>query len=276
MKEIKGEDGIVLVRITCFPEDGRAWGLAVSWAEGDRGLPATRDWEEAIDSCLVECRDLGAAAVDSRVITANEGVAQAVAASRAAMHRTSLAARGFRQGEGRLEYRLALDEAILGLEKADRPRRLAWASIDAGNEASLAETAALLREAAAGDPAYRPDDDVRGLIDTFLADEKTVPLPERLQLGSLDGVPAVVLALNVHRDGWSSIYYLGVLPAFRGRGLGSEAMLHGLRCLKAMGGRTYHDGTGSRNASTLGLLAKLGKPPFRAMEEWRLELRSGV
>lgn len=71
-------------------------------------------------------------------------------------------------------------------------------------------------------------------------------------------------------DGWSSIYYLGVLPEFRRRGLGAEGMLRGLRCLKAMGGRTYHDGTGSGNAAARALFGRLGKPEWRVMEEWRL------
>ena len=273
MREIKSEDGTVLVDLRCFPEDGRAWGLAVSWSEEAHGLPDASEWEEALDLCLEECRDRGAAAIDSRVITASEGVAEAVVAARATMHRESLAARGFRQGESRLEYRIALDEAISEMGKGGPAPRLAWSCVDAGSEAGLAEAAALLRSAAEGDPAYRPEDDVRGFIDALLADKKTVPLPERLQIGSLGGAAAVVLALTAHRgDGWSSIYYLGVLPAFRGRGLGLEAMLHGLHFLKAMGGTTYHDGTGSRNAAALALFARLGRPPFRVMEEWRLDL----
>jgi len=64
--------------------------------------------------------------------------------------------------------------------------------------------------------------------------------------------------------------YLAVRPAFRGRGIGREAMAHGLRCMKAMGGQVYHDGTGATNAAARALLASLGSPPYRVMEEWRL------
>jgi ribosomal protein S18 acetylase RimI-like enzyme len=70
---------------------------------------------------------------------------------------------------------------------------------------------------------------------------------------------------------WSTIYYLGVLPAFRRRGFGAAAMLQGFRSLKAMGGKIYHDGTCSGNAGAQALFAHLGRPPFRIMEEWRLE-----
>jgi GNAT superfamily N-acetyltransferase len=77
--------------------------------------------------------------------------------------------------------------------------------------------------------------------------------------------------LRAYRSGgWSTIHYLGVLPEFRGRGLGAESMLRGLGCLKAMGARVYHDGTGLRNAAARALFARLGKQPFRVMEEWRL------
>jgi ribosomal protein S18 acetylase RimI-like enzyme len=86
------------------------------------------------------------------------------------------------------------------------------------------------------------------------------------------GDPAAVLALMVDpSDGWSTIYYLGVLPAYRGRGFGVAAMLRAFHSLKAMGGKVYHDGTGARNAAAQALFARLGRPPFRVMEEWRLK-----
>ncbi len=87
-----------------------------------------------------------------------------------------------------------------------------------------------------------------------------------------EGAPAAFLALRSYpSDGWSTIHYLGVLPAFRGRGFGIETMLHAFRCLKAMGGKIYQDGTGSNNAAARALFARLGRPPFRVMEEWRFE-----
>ncbi|HUX40238.1 MAG TPA: GNAT family N-acetyltransferase [Rectinemataceae bacterium] len=220
MNELINEDGSVCASIPFFQEDGRVWALRVVWNEGVDGLPEARAWNEAIESSLAECEKRGAAYVDSRVITASEGVDEGLASARASMHRDSLVLHGFERGEDRFEYRMDLGKALADLE--------------AGKEGAA-------------------------------------EVPERLQVGSSDGHPAAILALMSRpADGWSTIYYLGVLPAFRGRGLGAEAMLHGLTSLKAMGGRTYHDGTGSRNAAARSLFARLGQPPFLVMEEWRL------
>jgi len=206
------------------------------------------------------------------VITANEGVSEALVTTRAAVHRGSLMAHGFERGEDRVEYRLALDEALAALEAGSITGSLTWSCVDTDSDTESVRVAALFRQAAEGDPASHPDNDTLGFLKTLLEDEEAVKAPERLQIGAFRGVPAAALALMANpSDGWSTIYYLGVLPAFRGRGFGAEAMLRGLRCLKAMGGRTYHDGTGSRNLAARALFARLGRQPFRVMEEWRLE-----
>jgi ribosomal protein S18 acetylase RimI-like enzyme len=273
MIELVNEMRIVCVRIDSFPEDGEAWAVAVSWREGVDGLPDARAWNEAIESNLSRCKEKGATIIDSRVITANEGVSEALVTARAALHRDSLIARGFKQGEGRVEYRMALEEALTALESGRITAELAWSCVDTDNEMELARAAGLFRQATEGDPACHIDDDTLGSLKALLEDEETVKAPERVQIGTCEGVPAAVLALNVYpSDGWSTIYYLGVLPAFRKYGFGAEVMLHGLRCLKAMGGKIYHDGTGSRNVGARALFARLGRPPFRVMEEWRLGL----
>jgi ribosomal protein S18 acetylase RimI-like enzyme len=272
MNELTNETGTVCARINIFPEDSEAWAIVVSWKEGVDGVPDAQAWNEAIESSVGQCKEKGATIIGSRVITANEGVDGALVAARAAMHRDSLIARGFKRGEDRVEYRMALDEALVALEARKITARLAWSCVDTGAETELARAAGFFREAAEGDPASHADDDALGFLRTLVEDEETVKVPERIQIGTSEGVPAAVLALTVYpSDGWSSIYYLGVLPAFRGRGFGGEAMAHAFRCLKAMGGVTYHDGTGSRNARARSLFARLGRPPFRAMEEWRLD-----
>jgi ribosomal protein S18 acetylase RimI-like enzyme len=271
MNELRNEDGIVCVVIDIIPEDNKAWAIRVSWKRGVDGLPDAQAWNEAIESNLAQCKERDATSIDSRVITASEGVGEALVAARAAMHRGSLIAHGFEQGEGRVEYRMALDEALAALEAGKITARLAWSCVDTDTETELVRAARFFRQAAEGDPNSHPDDDTLGFLKTLLEDEEAVKAPERVQIGTFEGVPAAVLALNVYpSDGWSTIYYLGVLPAFRGRRLGDEAMLHAFRCLKAMGGGTYQDGTGSRNAAARALFARLGKPPFRVMEEWRL------
>ncbi len=205
------------------------------------------------------------------MITSNEGTDEALISIRAVIHRDSLIAHGFKQGEGRVEYRIALYEALLALDRMKIKPILSWSCVNTDSETDLARVAGLFHQAAEGDPNSHPDDDTIGFLKILLHDERTVNAPERVQIGTFEGVPAVVLALRVEPcDGWSTIYYLGVLPAFRMRGFGTEAMFHALHCLKTMGGLIYHDGTGSRNEAARSLIARLGQPPFRVMEEWRL------
>ena len=115
-------------------------------------------------------------------------------------------------------------------------------------------------------------EDKMGFLRALIEEEETVQSPERLQIGMCGNNPAAVLALKAYpSDGWSTIYYLGVLPAFRRRGFGAAAMFQAFHSLNAMGGKTYHDGTASGNAAARALFARLGRPPFRIMEEWRLK-----
>jgi len=271
VNELTNENGIVCVHIDIMQENSEAWAIVVSWKKGVDGLPDAQSWNEGIESNFVQCKKKGAATIGSRVITANEGVDEALVAARARMHRDSLIARGFRQGEGRVEYRMAIDEALAAFEATKIAARLTWSCVDTGSETNLAQAARLFHHATEGDPAVNPNDDTLGFLKTLLEKEGTVMVPERIQIGTFEGIPAAVLALMVYpSDGWSTIYYLGVLPDFRRRGFGAEVVLHGLRCLKAMGGNIYHDGTGSGNAAARALFARLGRQPFRIIEEWKL------
>jgi ribosomal protein S18 acetylase RimI-like enzyme len=271
VSKLTNECGIVCASIDIIQEDREAWAILVSWKRGVDGVPDAQAWNEAIESNLAQCKEGGASFIDSRVITASDGVAEALVTARAALHRDSLRAHGFRRGEGRVEYSMGVDEALKALETGKITAQLAWNCIDTDNENELARAAEFIRRVAEGDPASHAEDDALGFLKALLEDEDTVKAPERVQIGTCEGVPAAVLALMAYpSDGWSTIYYLGVLPEFRGRGFGAEAMLRGLRCLKAMGGRTYQDGTGSANAAARALFERLGKAPFRVMEEWRL------
>jgi ribosomal protein S18 acetylase RimI-like enzyme len=271
VNELTNEHGIVCASIDIIQEDSKAWAIRVSWKQGVDGLPDTQVWNEAIESSLEQCKERGANFIDSRVITAAEGVSNTLVTTRAAMHRDSLSARGFKQVESRVEYRMSIDEALTALEARKVTAQLSWSCIDTDTEKELARAAELIQLVAEGDPATHDEDDAFGFLRALLDDEQTVRVPERIQIGTYERAAAAIVVLMVSpSDGWSTIYYLGVLPEFRGRGLGTEAMLHGLRCLKAMGGRTYHDGTGAGNAAARALFERLGKPPFRVMEEWRL------
>jgi ribosomal protein S18 acetylase RimI-like enzyme len=272
MFELANEHGIDCARLHVFQEDGQAWAIVVSWRRGGDGIPDERAFHEAIESSVEECRRNGALHIGSRVITAAEGVDEALATARAALHRDALSTRGFERGEDRVEYQMDLADALAAFEAGKSTAELVWRPVDTERESDLEWAAGLFDEASEGDPASHPDEDALGFLKVLIEEEDTAQAAECLQIGMCGNDPAAVLALKVYpSDGWSTIYYLGVLPAFRGRGFGTAAMLQALHSLKAMGGSIYHDGTGAENAAAQALFAHLGRPPFRVMEEWRLK-----
>jgi ribosomal protein S18 acetylase RimI-like enzyme len=272
MYELTKESGASCVRLDVLQEDGESWAIVVSWKRGVEGLPEECGFHDAIESSIEECRNNGALSIDSRVVTTTEGVDEALVTARAALHRHCLSTLGFTRGEDRVEYHMDLTDALAALDAKESTAGLVWNPVDTESESDLERAAGLFHEASVGDPASHPDEDVLGFLRVLIEKEETVHAPERLQIGMCGNDPAAVLALMVDpSDGWSTIYYLGVLPAYRGRGFGAAAMLQAFRCLKAMGGKIYHDGTGTKNAAALALFAHLGRPPFRVMEEWRLK-----
>jgi ribosomal protein S18 acetylase RimI-like enzyme len=272
MTELTNENGINCAHLNVFQEDGETWAIVISWKKGVDGLPDERAFHEAIESSVRECEKKGAVYINSRVITATEGVADALTTARAALHRDSLSARGFKRGEDRVEYQMDLADALTALDEGKSEAELVWNNVGTESESDLARAADLFCQASESDPASHPDQDTMGFLRALIEEKETVQAPERLQIGMCGNDPAAVLALKAYpSDGWSTIYYLGVLPAFRGRGFGAAAMLQGFLSLKAMGGKTYHDGTASGNAAARALFSRLGRPPFRVMEEWRLE-----
>jgi ribosomal protein S18 acetylase RimI-like enzyme len=271
MQELVNGNGINCGNVRVFQEDGKAWAMAVSWRRSVDGLPDEQAFHGAIEASIEECIRQGALYVDTRVITATEGTSESLTAARAALHRDALVVRGFERGEDRVEYQMDLADAVNALDVSESSSGLVWKHVDASNESELAWAAGLYRQASEGDPASSPDQDALGFLRALLGNGEIVQSPERLQIGMCGDEPAAFLALMVYpSDGWSTIYFLGVLPAFRGRGLGAVTMRHGLQSLQAMGGRIYHDGTAAGNAPARALFAHLGCAPFRTMEEWRL------
>jgi ribosomal protein S18 acetylase RimI-like enzyme len=274
MRKLTCENGTQCGAVNALCLDGQTWAIAVSWKKGVDGLPDEQTFNEAIETSIKECKEAGALHMDSRVITANEGVDEGLATARATLHRDALVARGFTRGEDRVEYYMDLADALAAFDARKSATELVWRCVDADSEPDLTRAAELFRLASEGDPASHADEDRLGFLRVLIEDEEIIQAAERLQIGMCGNDPAAVLALRVYpSDGWSSIYYLGVLPAFRGRGFGAAAMHQGLRSLKAMGGKIYHDGTGSSNVAARALFARLGRPPFRVMEEWVLRAR---
>jgi ribosomal protein S18 acetylase RimI-like enzyme len=201
------------------------------------------------------------------------GLDPAVAATRAIAFQVILERLGFVYESGRLEFRVPLEEAIARLEALAAPPRLSWISIETAPGPGIERAARVLKAAAEGDPDSDPEDDALGFLLARRDDKDLALTPEALQIGSMERSDAAILAASVMpRTGWCSHYYLGVLPAYRGQGLGVEVMLHGFHTMRAMGGRDYHDGTDARNRAALSLFHRLGCASQTVMEQWKLTL----
>jgi ribosomal protein S18 acetylase RimI-like enzyme len=250
---------------------GGTHALPVRWIADAGGTPDQDDWIEAFRTSIDACRSKGGRVITTRLVREQVGLDPAVAATRATAFQVILERLGFAHESGRLEFRVPLEEAIARLEVLAAPPRLSWISVEIAPGPGLERAARVLKAAAEGDPDSDPEDDALGFLLARRDDKDLALTPEALQIGSREGNDAAIVAASVMpRTGWCSHYYLGILPAYRDQGLGIEVMLHGLRTMRAMGGREYHDGTDARNLAALSLFRRLGCAPQIVMEQWKL------
>ena len=171
MINLSDENGINCVSLIFFQEDREAWAIVVSWNKGVDSLPDRRTFHEALESSIEECEKMGALYNDSRVITANKSVGEALTSSRAALHRDFLSARGFLRGEDRVEYQMDLADALSTLEAGKSEADLVWECVNTECESDLARAADLFRQASGGDPASSPDEDTTGFLRALIEDK---------------------------------------------------------------------------------------------------------
>lgn len=273
MIELRAPSGAVgasLEPVTLTPE---SLAIRVLWRERVDSVPDTAAWSAGLEAVADVARVRGARRIEVRVLTLQAGDAESLAPRRAEPQREALRAAGFVPGAGRVEYIVAIDPALTALSNAVTTLRLSWRSVASVPGPELDRVATLMQASAEGDRDFDPTDDARALLLSRAEDTGVLQAPECVQVGSLHGDDAA-LALPSFRPatGVGSLFYLGVLPRFRGRALGAEVMLRGLGALHAMGARTYHDGTAADNTAARRLFALMATQPSRVMEQWRLEL----
>jgi hypothetical protein len=75
VNELTNENGVVCVSVDVVQLDSESWAIRVSWKRGVGGHPDAQAWNDAITSSLSDCDEKGARFIESRVITASDGVA---------------------------------------------------------------------------------------------------------------------------------------------------------------------------------------------------------
>jgi len=98
-----------------------------------------------------------------------------------------------------------------------------------------------------------------------MADAVLTHAPECIQVSDA----GIVVAQVNPRTAWSRITYMGVLPAFRGRGLGRWVHRRGFAMLRGQGGVLYHGGTVETNRPMVRLFEAHACRFHRRLEEWR-------
>jgi len=172
---------------------------------------------------------------------------------------------GFLKEQDRIEYRRELAEL-----PGDEGSPLVWSAIPSLEIADLEKVVDLLKQAAVGDPSFDPDADSLAELQADLKDFALTTGAHCIHIGHIDGKQAAVVFVQINpKTKWSRITYMGLLPEFRGTGLGKWVHRHGFEMMRTQGGSLYHGGTVSTNQSMIRLFETHGCKVFRRMQEWK-------
>lgn len=209
-----------------------------------------------VEEALGHCRALGASRVMARWISGSHPESR----------KDALAGLGFKAGPRRIEFQ----REISGLP-SEEGTPLVWQSAGELTHAEFDRIGAILRKAGEGDPDFHPSDDPVELLKGYMQERGLSSGPDCIHLGSVGGeLAAIVVAQVQASDGWSRITYMGMLPAFRGRGLGCWVHRHGFEMMRAQGGKLYHGGTLAANKRMIRLFELHACRVHREMQEWEL------
>jgi hypothetical protein len=143
---------------------------------------------------------------------------------------------------------------------------LAWKTMD---ETGYDLAIKLFGEVGQGAPDWDEDDDPEFLLRTYFSEPNLNSGAECVHIGYFNSEPAAfVLAQVSPDDGWSRITFMGVIPRFRGQGLGKWVHRHGFTMIRQQGGQDYQGGCLARNEPMMALFQLHGCREHCRVIEW--------
>ncbi len=177
---------------------------------------------------------------------------------------------------GKLEFSLDNSRVEYQTQVCDLPEKkhtpFVWVNVSEGTPFDVKYAATMLETAGDGNPEWGHLEQNIEVLNEYLSDTEFISDPKNLQIGFIENEAAGIILTQVIKEGWCTIAYMGLLPAYRGRGLGQWIHQRGFQILKDLDGVTYHGGTASKNLKMRALFAKHGCEEFRTMQEWELWL----
>ncbi|MEW6686141.1 MAG: GNAT family N-acetyltransferase [Candidatus Edwardsbacteria bacterium] len=174
----------------------------------------------------------------------------------------ALSQAGFVFRGARIEYKSRVTELP---EEQGTP--IKWESMDT---VGFEMATRLLWEVSQGQPDADPEEDPAQALKAFLDEPDLNGTPECVHVGFLDGQPAALVIAQVNPStGWSRITHMGIVPTFRGQGLGKWAHRHGFAMIRAQKGELYHGGCSAENAAMIALFKRHGCKEVVRMHEWK-------
>lgn len=123
------------------------------------------------------------------------------------------------------------------------------------------------------DPNEKPED----FVQDWLSHEEFTSGLDCIAIGFMGGRACALVVAQINKDsGWSRLSYMGIIPEFRGKGLGKWVHRHGFTMMKDQGGKLYHGGTLRENLPMRKLFESHGCRLYCEMEEWSCNLKGGV
>jgi len=253
------DDGTVRAQISVFQNYGDSYGFQLFWPSDNIRDATIRDWIDLFKQGLEYVRNQNAKEVLVRVINEPELVGLI----------KELSGLGFSKNNDRIEYRSEISSL-----PNEYGSPITWEAMSLAGPWTEKNIVNLLKEVGRGDPDFDVEnEDIEAVFKGYLNDKALTNNADCVHVGLCDGKAAALVIAQINpKTGWSRITYMGILPTFRGKGLGKWVHRHGFEMMKAQGGTLYHGGTLVQNKAMINLFLSSGCKEYRSMQEWVCKL----